>query len=143
MEYFTTPLSKLGTFFNLKATAGVGLAAVAWLYDPLYTEALIALFVLVLIDFVTGVAASRCEGEPIRSARVRHTATKLTAYFTMIAAGHISEVTLPTFACILDETITGYLVATELISILENMGRLGYATPASLISKLREYTQRS
>ena len=143
MEYFTAPLSKLGTFFNIKMIAGGGLAALAWLYDPLYAEALVALFVLVLIDFVTGVAASRCEGEPIQSAKIRHTAMKLTAYFTMIAAGHISELTLPAFACILDETITGYLVATELISILENMGRLGYATPANLITKLREYTQRS
>jgi toxin secretion/phage lysis holin len=129
-------------FPEIKFAFAIMLATIAWFFDPLYSEALLALFVLVIADFITGVAAAKKEGIPIRSKSVRRTAMKLTAYFFMIAVGHVSEQALPEFAGVLDETITGYLVATELISILENMGRLGYSTPFKLIEKLKSYTQK-
>lgn len=136
---FTSLATQLGANAGFKTLAGVVFAVGTWLFDPLYAEALLALFILVLVDFFTGVAASRKEGQTIRSARIRETAKKLTAYFAMIAAAHISETALPAMVGILDETVTGYLVATELKSILENMGRLGYASPARVLNILNEY----
>ncbi len=136
-------LAKLWALPEMKLGLGVLTAALSWLYDPVYVEALLALFLLILCDFITGVAASRREGVLIESAKLRRTAAKVAIYFAMIAAGHISEKALPLLLNVLDETITGYLVATELLSILENAGRLGFATPTELRRKLQEYTHRA
>lgn len=67
------------------------------------------------------------------------TAGKVAAYFTLISAGNLAEHGTQNYIPFLDETIIGFLCATELLSILENTGRMGYAVPQKLINKLSQY----
>ena len=125
---------------ELKAIVSAGLGILTFFFDPLQQLALVALFVLVLIDFALGIAAARATGDAVRSAKLVRTGIKFTVYFTLIAAARITEHAIPVLP-FLDETVTGFLAATELMSILENTGRLGFATPKKLTDLLGEYVK--
>lgn len=113
------------------------LGVMSFFFDPTHNIAVIALFFLICIDFAFGVAAARATGEKVRSAKVMRTAIKMTVYFTLIAAARVTEYALP--LKFLDETVLGFLAATELLSILENAGRMGFAVPAKLVEILGDY----
>lgn len=118
--------------------ASAGLLSIAsFFFDPAEHIAIIAVFFLVIGDFVFGYAAAKSEGEPIRSAKLRRTAIKLVVYFSLISLARITEYAVP--IPIMDETVTGFLAATELLSILENAGRMGYAVPMKLTAFLNDY----
>lgn len=125
---------------ELKALLAALLSVVTFFFDPLQQLALLALFVLILIDFFLGTAAARYTGDQIRSAKLVRTAIKFAVYFTLISAARVTEHALPfTF---LDETVVGFLSATELLSILENTGRLGFAVPSRLVELLGQYVSQ-
>lgn len=119
-----------------KAIASVVLILYSFLFDIAHSQALLALFALVLMDFVSGVYASKVAGEPIRSSKIKHTAIKLTAYFGVVAGSHLAESGLITYLAVLDETVIAFFLCTELISLLENVGRLGFQTPKKLLNQL-------
>lgn len=111
-------------------------------FDVTQSHAHVALFFLVILDFITGVYAARFKKEKIKSAKIRHTAIKMTAYFTMIAGAHLAESGLHHVLSFLDETVLAFLLVTELISLLENMGKMGFDTPKGLIDKLVDYKNK-
>lgn len=133
-------LSRFSESFSIKALLGAVLSILAYLFDPTQHAALLALFILTLADFCFGVTASRKEGQPLRSSKVRRTAIKMTVYFAIVAMTRITENAIPLLS-FMDETLVGFLAATELLSILENVGRMGYAVPAKLTKILGDYTQ--
>lgn len=120
----------------LKSVWAVLFIMFSFMFDISQGAALFALFILVLIDFVTGVASAKFLGEPIRSSKIKHTAIKITAYFTVIAAAHLAEHGLSHYIAFLDETVLSFFMLTEFISLLENMGRIGIATPKKLLNQL-------
>lgn len=138
--YFVHLFSRLTHGFEVKAIFGAFIATMTYLFDPTQHAALLALFILILADFCFGVTASRFEGNPVRSSKVRRTAIKMTVYFTIIAMARITENAIPLLT-FMDETLVGFLAATELLSILENVGRMGYAVPAKLTKVLGDYTK--
>lgn len=143
MDYFTYIgylFKKIMHAAELKWLFGVALSVFSFFFDPLNNLALFALFVLIIFDFVLGVSASRYTGQQIQSAKLRRSAIKMAVYFMLVAAARVAEHTLP-FA-FLDETVTGFLAATELLSILENVGRLGFAVPQKLVDILGDYTKK-
>lgn len=130
-----------GFFENtyLKAVAGLGLSLVSFLFDPATFTALVALLVLIIADFATSLVAIRKtgkskRGQPFASYSVFGSAVKTVVYFTMVAAGFLTEKAVP--IPFIDDTIIGFLALTELISILENAGHAGYAVPKKLLEKL-------
>lgn len=124
---------------SLKFIAAILLTIYSFFFDHTQEHSHVALFFLVLLDFFTGVSAAKATGEKIKSSKIRHTALKMSAYFTMIAAAHLAESSLPSFLQVLDDTVTAFLMVTELISLLENMQRMGYETPKKLLEKLKEF----
>lgn len=128
---------------SVKTFTAIFLYIYGFFFDPTQNHAHVALFFLILFDFVTGVKAAKHANEPIRSSKIRHTAVKISAYFTMIAGAHLAESGLPSFLQVLDETVTGFLLVTELKSLLENMQKIGYETPKKLIDKLSEFKKKS
>ena len=108
----------------------------SFLFDVNQSMSLTALFVLILLDFVAGVSAAKYLGEPIRSSKIKHTAIKITAYFVVIAGAHLAEHGLASYLAVIDETVTAFFLLTELISLLENAGRLGVKTPKKLLNQL-------
>ena len=131
---------KAAHFFEVKAVVAMITGIAAFLFDPTQSMALLALFVLVLVDFVFGVAASKKTGMQITSAKFFRTPFKIGIYFALIAACHVAEFTLPAQMGFLDETLIGFLAATELVSILEKAGYMGYAIPRKLLNQLQKYT---
>lgn len=112
----------------------------SFLFNGILKQAMFALLILVLFDFATAImAVRRTPGEKVESRRMWVTAGKVAAYFTLISAGNLAEHGTQNYIPFLDETIIGFLCATELLSILENTGRMGYAVPQKLINKLSQY----
>lgn len=137
LSYFAYLVKKVLHAAELKWLFSAALSVLTFFFDPVQQLALAALFVLIVMDFFLGVAASRYSKEVIRSAKIARTAIKFTVYFTLIAAARVTEHALPFL--FLDETVTGFLAATELLSILENTGRLGFAVPSKLVELLGQY----
>jgi toxin secretion/phage lysis holin len=126
----------------IKTIWTVAYICATFLFDINQSVQLISLFILVLLDFVSGVSASVYTKEPIRSSKIKHTAIKLTAYFAVIAGAHLAENGLSHYFAVLDETVTAFFLLTELVSLLENIGRLGVDTPKGLIQKLLDYKNK-
>ena len=96
------------------------------------------IFFLVVFDFITGIYAAKKNGEEIKSAKVIRSAIKLVVYMIMISAAHITELAVPIVASFCDETVVGFLAITELISILENTGKMGFMVPKKMLNTLKE-----
>lgn len=114
----------------------------SFIFDLEQGSALFALFLLVLLDFATGISAAKYLGELIRSSKIKHTAIKLTAYFVVIAGAHLAEYGLIGYLAVIDETVLAFFLLTELVSLLENMGRLGVHTPQKLLNQLKEEKEK-
>jgi len=97
-----------------------------------------ALIFLIIIDFVTGMWSARMTGEHITSRRAVRSAYKLVMYGLLVAGAHLTEVIVPG-TTYLEDIVTSFLAVTELISILENAGRMGYAIPKKLLKKLQDF----
>ena len=108
-------------------------------FDTANNEALIALFFLILGDFIFGVIASYKTGIEIKSRKIFRTVVKTIVYFALISLAFMTEKAGLGFLPI-DETIIGFLAATELVSIIENVANMGYAIPKKLLNRLKEYT---
>lgn len=106
-------------------------------FGDLSGSVLFALFILIIFDFITGIWASKMVGERIKSSKIFRTAWKFGLYFTLVSAGHFTEVIIGTNLYI-EETIMVFLAVTELISILENTEKAGYNVPTTLLKKLQE-----
>lgn len=112
-------------------------STLTYLFNPLHTAGLVALFILIIADMFTGTAAAYKTGEAIESKKAFRTAMKIVVYFSMVALAHITQYAVP-FLDFIDTTVLAFLALTELISNLENFGRLGYAIPLRLLNKLEE-----
>lgn len=102
----------------------------------LYTDALIAIVMLIIIDTALGVVATYYEKQIISQSRFVNLLYKAIIYLTSISAGYFADLTIP--FDFIQATMIAFVGVTEFISILENIGRLGYATPKKLLNDLRE-----
>lgn len=96
-----------------------------------------ALIALVLFDFLTGIISAYKNGDHIESRKILRTAIKLCLYGVLVSGAHITEVIVPSVGYI-EMLITTFLALTEFISILENVGKAGFAIPQKLLNKLQE-----
>lgn len=112
-------------------------AAFAVLFDPSKGTEMTAVFILIVIDFLTGVGAAKYADEQIRSAKIFRSGVKLLTYFGMISAGYLLETSIG-YNAGADEILIAFLAATEFISIMENMGKLGFKTPKKLLNVVED-----
>lgn len=127
-------MAKVFTHFQGKAWLGV---VIAILFDLDKQPAYVAIFCLIIIDFLTGVGAAKYRGVQIKSAKIFRTAVKILTYFGALAAGHLLEATIG-FNVGADDILIVFFGATEFISILENMARLGFKTPERLLNMAQD-----
>lgn len=85
---------------------------------------IISSLVLILADLITGVLAARKAGEPITSAGLRRTVSKLLIYETVIILGFLTEQYLTGPTMPVSHIIAGYIGLTELTSCIENLNIL-------------------
>lgn len=119
----------------LKAPTSFIMGTVWYLVGGQNKSAVTAVIVLLAIDLVTAIMAKFKIGEPIESRKALKTATKTVTYGLFLAGAHLTEMIVPgtTF---LDEAALSFLALTELISIIENIGKMGYAVPQKLLNRL-------
>lgn len=118
----------------------VGVLAVyiySFSFGDISYDVLSAVLVLTTFDFLTAIFAARKTKTEITSRRVFRTAWKILVYFMMISAGHLTEVVIGANLFI-DEAISSFVAITELVSIIENVAKMGYAIPQKLLHKLEE-----
>ena len=139
ITYSMALIQKIIAHFNVKAVLAFFYVSLAFFFDGLQKEAILAIIVLVVFDFITGIVAAKVVGEEIRSAKVFRSAMKLVAYLMLISAGHFAEKAFPIISSFADETILAFLAVTELISNIENAGKMGFGIPRRLLNKLEHY----
>ncbi len=107
------------------------------MFGDFYNDALLGITILMVMDTILGVSASYVEGTPISSRRFGRAVVKGAIYFMAISAGYFADLTIP--FDIIQGTMIAFVGVTEFISILENIGRMGYETPKKLLNQLKEY----
>jgi len=122
-------------------TASKLLAAIvlflSFLFGDLYNQAILAVLMLLLFDTILGVHSAWIEGSAITSRKFSRVVWKGFVYMISISAAFFLDQTLP--FVIAQTTMIAFVATTEFISILENMGRLGYATPKKLLNQLKDF----
>ena len=108
--------------------AAVG-AVVGYLFGG-WSELLGILLAFVVMDYVTGVLAASKEGT-LRSAVGFKRIPKKVMIFVLVAVGHLIDRAVGTNGLFRDATIFFYL-ANELLSIVENAGRMGLPVPEQI-----------
>lgn len=103
-------------------------------------EITIAVLVLFIIDWITGVWRSKILKRRFTSYRMRKSIYKLTAYLLAIYTCHIFDESLISFHLHLPQLMAGFIGATELLSILENLsGICGIDFLKVVEDKLKNY----
>ena len=102
-----------------------------------HNQAVVAVIMLMTIDTCLGVAAVVYEGEAITSRKFSRVLHKGIVYMLSIAAGHFLDITMP--YALAQSTMLGFIAVTEFISILENIGRMGFKTPKKLLNQLKDF----
>lgn len=108
----------------------LGMAALNWLV-PIRDFVLVTLL-LVFFDLGTGLQAARKRGETIHSKGLRRTITKFAMYVAaIIGANAVQTVYFPQFPMVF--AISAFIAATELLSVLENVGTVTGTNVAGVI----------
>lgn len=108
--------------------AAVG-AAISYLYGG-WDALLQVLLAVVVSDYVTGVMAAAVEGKLNSAVGMRGIAKKV-MIFLIVALAHLADTVLGDSHMIRDATIFWY-IANELLSIVENAGRIGVPIPPAI-----------
>lgn len=137
VQYIASLFVSTCEHFWTKCIASFFFSYYVFFFDVHLIEASKALLVLIIVDFLTAFFAAKKSGEEIKSSKIFRTPLKILIYFMLVSVAHLMEVVSPLLS-ILDETMMGFLALTELISILENTGRMGFAVPKKLLNKLQE-----
>ncbi|AEG59379.1 phage holin family protein [Desulforamulus ruminis] len=112
-----------------KTVVAIGGAITTYLYGG-WTSILGVLVAFVVIDYITGLMAGAV-GEGLSSAVGFKGIAKKICLFAVVAVGHLVDTAIGQGNIIRDAAIFFYM-ANELISILENCGRLGLPVPKIL-----------
>ncbi|MEW4368643.1 phage holin family protein [Paenibacillus sp. JQZ6Y-1] len=99
------------------------------------------LLVLVVIDWLTGWAAAWMAGELKSRVGYRGIARKV-AIFGVVAVAHFIDLVLGGTGYFQDAVIFFYL-ANELLSVVENAGRMGLPMPAILLNAVRIFQSKA
>ena len=126
----------IGKFFALKFWPSFLLPLFGMLFGFDNTMILRALLFLLVFDFFTGIIAAKMTKEPIKSKTAVRSAFKTAMYGLLVSTAHLTEQITP-IATFIEEAVITFLALTEMISIIENVGKMGYAIPRKLLRRLQ------
>jgi len=128
MNYF----KNAANFWQIKALTGLFIT----LFSPVEVS-FIALLVLILIDTFTGMAQA-CKFKRFSSNGLRKAVNKIVMYSVAIITARLLEMGILYFfiTFVFSQFIVGFLILTEVISIVENLILLGVPIPRNFISVL-------
>lgn len=118
------------------------IGVLSYFFDLSIYSALVALFVLAIMDLLTAFLA---RGEnPIEpfSRPIRKTAHKIAGYFVSISSVYILSNALQEDMqidiTILDNTLVWFFIVHEVVSIIENLNKSGIPIPLPFLDKLKK-----
>lgn len=123
------------TFRSIVAAGG---AAISYFYGG-WSALLQILLAFVVIDYVTGVLASGLEGRLSSAIGAKGIAKKV-FIFVIVAVAHLVDISLSGDSHVFRDATIFFYLANELLSILENAGRVGLPIPP-MISKAVQVLQ--
>lgn len=98
---------------------------------------LIALTVLIIIDYASGVMAAAMERQLSSAVGLKGIAKKI-MIFMLVAVGAVADSILMPDAAIIRDAVICFYIANEALSITENAGRLGLPVPPKLLKALEQ-----
>lgn len=113
---------------------------IAFFFGDFYTQGLIAILMLMIFDTILGLMASWYEGQSITSRKFARVVQKGTVYFMAISAGYFADIAISWQ--VIQAIMIAFIGVTEFISIIENVGRMGYQTPKKLLNQLKDLQSR-
>jgi phage-related holin len=142
ITHATSVLASTTSGFSTKAVLGVFLAIYAFFFSVEIYQLMLGLAALTAFDMFTGILAAKKTKKEITSAAASRTAYKMAIYGLLISSGHLTDVIvgIPPEWINIEKSMLGFLAATELISILENAGRMGFGVPKKILNQLEKYT---
>lgn len=108
-----------------------------FLFGDFHTQGIVAVLMLMTFDTILGVMATYYEGKAIISRKFSRVVQKGAVYLIAISAGYFTDLTIGW--SVIQTTMIGFIAVTEFISILENMGRMGFQTPKKLLNQLENF----
>jgi toxin secretion/phage lysis holin len=121
--------------FSLKAFLSMLMVFFSWVFQNNF-EILGIVYLLILIDTITGVWYA-IKAKEISSRGFYRVAIKCLVYFMMIIVSRLVDKTTPIIYA--STLMDSFLVLTEAISILENISKLGFPVPTTLVKLLKTY----
>lgn len=136
------------SYFNSIVNSCMNYAAVKWFSGSLFLlysfafgsqtkTVLLAVSALVVFDFITGITAAKMTHEQIMSSKIFRSAFKFFIYFIMVSSAHLFEIAVPLLGTSATDIIIAFLALTEIISIMENVGKMGYDVPLKFLNSLQ------
>ena len=138
VPYLMELFGKVSHYFTLKSIGALYAISFATMFDIGQQVAVESLVILLALDFITGIIGAFKTGQKIESHKIFRSAIKTTVYLLMISAAHFTELAVPVIESFADEAVIAFLAITELISVIENCGKMGYAIPKKLLNRLEE-----
>lgn len=120
---------------GIKGVSSLVIGGYAFLFGFQNTETVCGIVALVVFDLLTGMIAARRNGQKIESKKAWKTAVKLAAYGMLLSASYVTTKIIPDVGFIFT-VMAAFLALTELISVLENTGKMGYSIPNKLLGQL-------
>ena len=124
---------------NIFKTIAAGIGAILGYLFGGWSALLGILLAFVVTDYITGIVAAALEGALSSQIGFRGISKKI-MIFVIVAIGHLIDKALVLNAVLINAAIFFYM-ANELISIIENAGRIGLPVPGILqkaIAMLKE-----
>ena len=131
------------TFTTAKCVGAIMIILANMTFGDVDGAILIGIGMLCLFDFLTALIRDKKGKVKITSRKAIKTPLKIAVYALMVSAGYVTESVIGLNAINLPiaETIAAFIAVTELISILENVGRMGYVIPRKLLNFLEDYAK--
>lgn len=128
-----------------KCIAALSIIVAHMVFGKIDIAVLFGVGVLTIFDFFTALAKEYKLGNAIKSKKAVRTPLKMMVYAIMIAAGYVTEsvIGIHVIDIPIAQTIAAFIAVTELVSILENVGRMGYVIPTKLLNSLEEFTGKA
>lgn len=135
----TEILAKIFTVFNIKAFIVFLIVVLEFMIGATNIPTMGMLLTLISLDFLTAIIAQFKMGHAIESRKAIKTVLKILVYSIFVSGAYLTEEIIPG-ATFLDDAAISYLAITELISIMENLGKMGYTMPKKMLNNLRNMT---
>jgi len=133
LERFKDILDKVLSDFNLKVILS-GLSFVGEFIFKAHQEALLTVFLLIILDTVTGLIRA-AKKQDVASRDFFRVTVKLVIYSILMAVASLVDKALPVAMAM--PVMYTFLAATEGLSIVENIKEAGYPVPTKIVDILK------